>query len=133
VQINRRFAPGDTVRLELPIEPRWTVPDPRIDAIRGTAAVEHGPLVLCAESTDIPGGVDVDAIQVDPREAPVMQGGRVVVQGSIVKADDATWPYRDSGAGPAVGRQDTGIPLLPYHAWANRGPSTMRVWLPVQD
>jgi DUF1680 family protein len=133
VQIHRRFAPGDTVRLELPIEPRWTVPDPRIDAIRGTAAVEHGPLVLCAESTDIPGGVDVDAIQVDPREAPVMQGGRVVVQGSIVKADDATWPYRDSGAGPAVGRQDTGIPLLPYHAWANRGPSTMRVWLPVQD
>ena len=133
VQIRRRFVPGDTVRLELPVEPRWTVPDSRIDAIRGTAAVEHGPLVLCAESTDLPGDVDVEAIQVDPREPPSMQGGRVVVQVSIVKADDAIWPYRDSGAGPALGRQDTGIPLLPYHAWANRGPSTMRVWLPVQD
>ena len=133
VQIRRRFVPGDTVRLELPVEPRWTVPDPRIDAIRGTAAVEHGPLVLCAESTDLPGDVDVEAIQVDPREPPSVQGGRVVVQGSIIKADDAIWPYRDYGAGPAVGRQDTGIPLLPYHAWANRGPSTMRVWLPVQD
>ena len=133
VQVRRRFTPGDTVRLELPIEPRWTVPDPRIDAIRGTAAVEHGPLVLCAESTDLPGDVEVDAIQVDPREAPTIQDGRVVVHGSLVKADDATWPYRDSGTGPAVGRQDTGIPLLPYHAWANRGPSTMRVWLPVQD
>jgi hypothetical protein len=133
VQIHRRFAPGDTVRLELPVEPRWTVPDPRIDAIRGTAAVEHGPLVLCAESTDLPGDGDVETIAVDPREAPVLEAGRVVVQGSIVKADDATWPYRDSGARPAVGRQDTGIPLLPYHAWSNRGPSTMRVWLPVQD
>jgi hypothetical protein len=133
VQIHRRFAPGDTVRLELPVEPRWTVPDPRIDAIRGTAAVEHGPLVLCAESTDLPGDGDVEAIAVDPREAPVLQAGRVVVQGLIVKADDATWPYRDSGARPAVGRQDTGIPLLPYHAWSNRGPSTMRVWLPVED
>jgi DUF1680 family protein len=22
------------------------------------------------------------------------------------------------------------VPLIPYHDWANRGPSTMRVWLP---
>jgi DUF1680 family protein len=26
---------GDEVRLELPIGPRWTHPDPRVDAIRG--------------------------------------------------------------------------------------------------
>ena len=25
------------------------------------------------------------------------------------------------------------LPLLPYHAWATRGPSTMRVWLPVHS
>jgi hypothetical protein len=25
------------------------------------------------------------------------------------------------------------VPLVPYHDWANRGPSTMRVWLPVSD
>ncbi|MEU5122665.1 hypothetical protein [Streptomyces asoensis] len=24
----------------------------------------------------------------------------------------------------------TGIVLVPYHSWARRGPSTMRVWLP---
>jgi multiple sugar transport system substrate-binding protein len=23
-----------------------------------------------------------------------------------------------------------GLDLIPYHDWANRGPSTMRVWLP---
>ena len=22
------------------------------------------------------------------------------------------------------------VPMIPYHQWANRGPSTMRVWLP---
>jgi uncharacterized protein len=22
------------------------------------------------------------------------------------------------------------VPLVPYHDWAERGPSTMRVWLP---
>jgi hypothetical protein len=23
------------------------------------------------------------------------------------------------------------VALYPYHDWANRGPSTMRVWMPV--
>jgi uncharacterized protein len=23
------------------------------------------------------------------------------------------------------------VPLVPYHDWAERGPSTMRVWLPI--
>ncbi|HEU4542540.1 MAG TPA: beta-L-arabinofuranosidase domain-containing protein [Jiangellaceae bacterium] len=133
IEVRRRFTTGEKVRLELPIEPRWTAADPRIDAVRGTVAVERGPLVLCAESTDLPGDADVDAVQVDTRKAPAVHDGRVIVQGSLVKADDATWPYQDSGTRPASSRQDAGISLLPYHAWANRGPSTMRVWLPVQD
>jgi DUF1680 family protein len=133
VEVHRRFTPGDTVRLELPVEPRWTAADPRIDAVRGTVAVEHGPLVLCAESTDLPGDTEIDAVQVDPRETPHAQDGKVMVQGSIAKADDATWPYQESTDRPASSRQDTGIRLVPYHTWANRGPSTMRVWLPIQD
>jgi len=24
------------------------------------------------------------------------------------------------------------VPLVPYASWANRGPSTMRVWMPVE-
>ena len=47
--------------------------------------------------------------------------------------DDAVspWPYGseadvDSGGSPLVD-----VPLVAYHDWANRGPSTMRVWIPV--
>jgi hypothetical protein len=36
--ITRSFAVGDRIELELPLGPRWTVPDPRIDAIRGCIA-----------------------------------------------------------------------------------------------
>ena len=25
------------------------------------------------------------------------------------------------------------VAMVPYHAWGNRGPSTMRVWLPVAE
>ncbi|MFF3937095.1 hypothetical protein [Streptomyces phaeofaciens] len=46
---------------------------------------------------------------------------------------DAPWPYRplDTPAGPPAAER-LGIVLVPYHSWANRGPSTMRVWLPAE-
>ncbi|HWU29695.1 MAG TPA: hypothetical protein VN041_11485 [Microbacterium sp.] len=40
----------------------------------------------------------------------------------------------DGRVSAEVRRRDTGesadVALVPYHSWAQRGPSTMRVWLP---
>ncbi len=69
------------------------MPDPRIDAIRSCVAVERGPLVMCAESVDLPNERHVE---------------------------DAV----------TLATEPTDVALIPYHQWANRGPSTMRVWLP---
>ncbi|WP_329416197.1 glycoside hydrolase family 127 protein [Streptomyces sp. NBC_00704] len=132
----RLFRPGDLVRLDLPMAPRWIGPDPRIDALRGAVAVQRGPLVYCAESVDLPDGREVDAVRVDPSARPEDgPDGAVVAAGELTRppdghADDA-WPYRplDQDA-PAPVAERTGIVLVPYHSWANRGPSTMRVWLP---
>jgi DUF1680 family protein len=33
---------------------------------------------------------------------------------------------------PGNGRSST-VTLVPYHSWAERGPSVMRVWMPVAD
>src|SRR5690606_13208628 len=41
----RRFSAGDTVVLDLPLTPRLTGADPRVDAARGAVAIERGPLV----------------------------------------------------------------------------------------
>jgi hypothetical protein len=127
-EVRRRFAAGDRVLLELPVAPRWTFPDPRIDAVRGSVAVERGPVVLCVESVDLPGDADVDGVRVDPAAAPVDREGAVVVPGALVEPEPAGWPYRGGVAGGA--RRDAEIVLRPYHAWAERGPATMRVWLP---
>ncbi|BBC31305.1 uncharacterized protein SGFS_025990 [Streptomyces graminofaciens] len=144
--VTRRFRPGDEIRLELPVTPRWITPDPRIDAVRGTAAVQRGPLVYCAESVDLPKGREVDAVRVDPsvepRDAPYapqdgigVENAVLVAGGPVVhrEAGDAPWPYESiahsASAGTDTG-ESTGIVLVPYHSWANRGPSTMRVWLP---
>uniref|UniRef100_UPI002617B772 glycoside hydrolase family 127 protein n=1 Tax=Streptomyces luteogriseus TaxID=68233 RepID=UPI002617B772 len=64
-EVTRVFRPGDEIRLELPVTPRWIGADPRVDAVRGTLAVQRGPLVYCAESVDLPGGRDVDVVRVD--------------------------------------------------------------------
>ncbi len=40
------------------------------------------------------------------------------------------WPYpRPGGAGLEAGDAHE-VVLRPYHSWGNRGPTTMRVWLP---
>ncbi|WP_037666483.1 glycoside hydrolase family 127 protein, partial [Streptomyces afghaniensis] len=133
-RLTRIFRPGDEIRLELPVAPRWIRSDQRIDAIRGTVAVERGPLVYCAESADLPDGHDVDALRVDPSAEPEDgPDGTVVAPGELgTPADphDTAWPYHPLGRATAPTADPTGITLVPYHSWANRGPSTMRVWLP---
>ena len=52
LRVRRACRPGDEVRLRLDMAPRWTYPDPRVDAIRGCAAIERGPLVYCFEQAD---------------------------------------------------------------------------------
>ncbi|UUU36796.1 glycoside hydrolase family 127 protein [Streptomyces sp. CA-210063] len=137
-EVTRVFRPGDEIRLDLPMAPRWIGADPRVDAVRGTVAVQRGPLVYCAESVDLPGGREVDAVRVDPSAEPedgpddtVVAPGELAVPG---QPDGAAWPYRPLAEASASAAEGTaGIVLVPYHSWANRGPSTMRVWLPTTE
>lgn len=135
--VTRAFRPGDEIRLELPVTPRWIAPDPRVDAVRGTVAVQRGPLVYCAESVDLPDGREVDAVRVDPHAEPADgPDATVVAAGELAgpgEQPDRAWPYRSPGqAGPSPAEPHR-VVLVPYHSWANRGPSTMRVWLPTTE
>ncbi|MBN6057509.1 glycoside hydrolase family 127 protein [Nonomuraea sp. RK-328] len=147
---------GDEIRLELPMAPRWTFPDRRIDALRGCVAVERGPLVYCAESVgDEPPlahltvRVPAPPTEVPPAEAASSSSGRKdpnsgengPAGGEAVELEVAAvraaargngWPY---GPDPdeVTGGVDTALRLVPYHRWGNRGPATMRVWLPVAE
>ncbi len=113
--------------LDLPIAPRFTFPDQRIDAVRGSVAVERGPEVLCLESVDLPGGRSVDDFVVDVAVPPAEADGVVMAAGALHADDPAAWPYGPAGD---WGRSTAArVALRPYHDWANRGPSTMRIWL----
>ncbi|BDZ45148.1 hypothetical protein GCM10025866_10570 [Naasia aerilata] len=44
---------------------------------------------------------------------------------------DEAWPYGPPAAVAQV--TPTRLRMIPYHRWAERGPSEMRVWLPLLD
>ena len=139
--VRHAFQVGDIVELVLPMRTRLTHPDPRIDAVRGCVAVERGPEVYCLESIDLDlasdgAEPDVANIRVDASAPVGERDGRPVVRLSAThprghgRDTDAAWPYADHPLEPAPSRTFD-VPLLPYHDWAERGPSTMRVWLPL--
>ena len=130
--ITRQFGEGDTIDLELPFAPRWTSPDPRVDSIRGSVAVEQGPLVMCVESVDLRAGADVNNIRVDSRASLLDQHGAVSVSLRTMDFADANW-LADGDEVAALEADTERVALIPYYRWANRGASTMRVWLPLDD
>lgn len=114
--------------LDLAVRPRLTAADPRIDSVRGCVAVERGPVVYCVESVDLPPHVPVDTLRLDASVPPADGGGGVVASCRITSPVDQEWPYL--APGPEASVKSAEVVLRPYHDWAGRGPSTMRVWLP---
>jgi DUF1680 family protein len=136
VRVKRVFRSGDVVELHLPVTPRFRVADPRIDAVRGCVAVERGPEVLCLESVDLAAATDgriddIAAVRLDSAVSPREVGDRVVVVLRHGTTATQVWPYGAPAPRPAcAGDEEIAVALVPYHEWAERGPSTMRVWLP---
>jgi len=136
--IGRAWNPGDVVELSLPLEPRLTEAHPYVESTRGCLAIERGPLVYCLEQHD-QGGVSVRGLEIDPN-APLesawredLLDGVTVVQTGGSWVDGASWRgrlYRPVGVGREGERKPVTLTAIPYYAWANRGPSAMRVWIP---
>jgi DUF1680 family protein len=134
VDVRRTFAPGDVIDLALPIEPRFSWPDARVDALRGTVAVERGPLVLCIESADLPDGVALDDVRLDAARLPASDGDGARVRAVVVAPGPAASGRPPYGPATApVPERTIDVPLVPYHRWAERGPSAMRVFTPTAD
>jgi DUF1680 family protein len=128
VEIRRAFRAGQCVRITFPAVARATYPDPRIDAARGAFAVERGPLVLVLESVDLPAGWNVNEITADPDTIRTDEAGATIDAHRRIVAP-GEWPYFPEPGGTQAERAR--VRLIPYRDWANRGPATMRAWLPL--
>jgi DUF1680 family protein len=152
LRVRRAWRPGDEVRLRLEMAPRWTRPDPRVDAIRGCAAIERGPLVYCLEQADqavrleelaldleagVPGAPLTEREVIRPaigRTIQVVAPARHAPQGaagasSAISQDHENAPGREPGHQPGPDLTVSAV-AIPYFQWDNRGPGPMRVWVP---
>jgi DUF1680 family protein len=138
--VTRTWHEGDELVLDLPLEPRFTRADPRVDADRASVALERGPLVYCLESVDNP-GLRLDDVVVDPAGAV-----EVATTDEALPADVLTlalhgrvrprpasgwWPYPDDSAAPNPAGGPVRLTAVPYYVWGNRTECAMRIWTPV--
>lgn len=124
VSETRDWRVGDRIVLDLDMPVRVTAPDPRIDAVRGCVALERGPLVYCIETADLPAGMDLEALELEPSVEPL-----VVPRSDVPGARlGLTLPAFDSTTGSPIE-----IRAVPYFAWAHRAPGAMRVWIPTRS
>ncbi len=139
-KLSRTWQAGDRVVLELPLEPRLSRADDRVDANRSCVAIERGPLVYALEHADQSNGAQPDDLRIDPA-APITAEHRADLLGGVTVLRASGGLVQHDDGGPAVLPHDHGSPAaepaelvaVPYHVWANRGADTMRVWIPILD
>jgi DUF1680 family protein len=138
--VARSWAAGDELVLELPLVARFTYADPRVDAARGSVALERGPLVYCLEAVDNP-DQRLDDIIIDTNTMPVavhdanLLGGvtTLAVRGlQRPRPNGSWWPYNSEASVDVASSDHATVALtaVPYFAWGNRDEGAMRVWTP---
>jgi DUF1680 family protein len=136
--ITRRWRAGDVLAWAFDVAARQVVPDPRVDAVRGCAAIERGPLVYCFEQADQPAGTDLGGLSLAGQPALRERPATLPGVGPTVLIDaeaSSARPARPAGLpyaaqfSPAGGDRVTAT-AVPYFQWDNRDGRAMRVWLP---
>jgi hypothetical protein len=135
--VRRRWQPGDVLVLDLDLSPRLSYPSRHIDALRGTAAVERGPLVYCFEQADH-GQVSIEDLAVsgsalgEQPAAPEL-GESVAVSVPAVHQPPAPPEAYPGQLDVPADSQPAMAVAIPYFQWDNRDGGPMRVWLPLHD
>lgn len=130
VRLRRSWAGRHAVRLVLDLPVRVLAAHPRVDAVRGCAAVARGPLVYALEQADLPAGTVLEDVRlVGARQEAA---SRLVL---TVVTDDPDAELYPAGslpqpAGAAGTSEPFEVTVRPYHLWANRTAGAMRVWIP---
>jgi DUF1680 family protein len=109
VRIDRDWAPGDTVQIELPMVVQRVHADPRVVADRGRVALRYGPLIYTMESVDQNlEGVLPDDAPLTAQWMPDLLRGVTAIRGTYADGSKLT--------------------AIPYYARNNRGGRSM-VWI----
>ncbi|MFN8349177.1 MAG: glycoside hydrolase family 127 protein [Spirosomataceae bacterium] len=136
VTVQRAWKKGDVIAWNLSMPTELLEANPLVEENRNQVAVKRGPVVYCVESNDMPAHTRVFdiALSSDAVFQPVltqMENSSVMrLEGKALVVNDKSWQnqlYRPL----SKSKKEISVKLIPYYAWANRGPSEMTIWLPV--
>ena len=139
--IRRRWATGDTVELSFDMTTRLLKANPAVTEDRGRVAFQRGPIVFCMEqphqvnheyASDLTNYiVRLDANTTTSFDRNLLDGVMILSHpGSVTRSPAAPGLYYPAAETRKTEEIETTLKLIPYYAWANRGPAAMQVWIP---
>jgi DUF1680 family protein len=141
--IQRRWAPGDAIRLQMEMTPQMIQANPRLVDDTGRVAIQRGPLVYCMEELDQPNGVALTDVAVDLGQKAGalfhselrsdLLGGVHVLRhmGAVYDKTSSSDALYSRYKWEPVKTRRVPLTFIPYYAWANRQATPMQVWTPV--
>ncbi len=124
--IDRKWKAGDKISVHFDMEPRIVRANGKVAADKGCVSIERGPIVYCAEWPDN----KADVLSVLINQEPQFTSGNVEIAGTTIPTlatDAQTLTFDKAGK---LQTNDEKLVLIPYYAWAHRGPGKMTVWIP---
>jgi DUF1680 family protein len=137
LSIERIWESDSKISIDMDMPIRFVEAHPRAREDFGCAAIARGPIIYCVESVDNP-GIEVRNLML-PRDSktefefePDLLGGVGVVKFDALEIDDDSPLYANlNERKPEL--SPVRVVAIPYYAWANRGASSMLVWLPLAE
>ncbi len=123
--IDRRWKKGDKVEVHFDMEPRTVKANGKVEADKGRISIERGPLVYCAEWPDNDFNIQSVFMNREP-QFQVEEKPGLLYGITELKTDVQVLSYDEDGK-LKVG--DATLTMIPYYAWAHRGPGAMTVWM----
>ena len=121
--IDRKWVEGDVVELELPMNVKMVVGNPRIEDTQGMVTLMRGPIVYCIE-------------EADNEQYFKGENNATLIPESLIeeKRDDLLSGVVTVNGFASLSKDGKEVPFtaIPYYTWNNRGPGKMRVWLPAR-
>ena len=134
-RIERQWAKGDEIAIDMPMKTTFVEGHPRIEELRNQVALKRGPVVYCIESADLPKGADITDVYISSEKTLASNyrsdflGGLATLEGEVLIRKDKGEGMYNEVQKPKFEAYKTNF--IPYYAWSNRGQGEMTVFLPV--
>jgi uncharacterized protein len=125
--LNRKWKKNDRVEVNLPMDVKKVVANPKVKNDSGRVALQRGPIMYCAEWKDNYG---LAANIVLPSSSSFKtEFQKDLLNGIMTIKAPAEFVMIDPSGEKVYTEQKT-MTAIPYYSWANRGKGEMMVWFP---